>query len=231
MCALFEVDVKLPSALYCLSSQELIDRKQTELVGVFMRASNKKLSGVRVTSVYRPNFIAQCVQSTGARRLLATAGDATLDVVLGTDQQDVSIEIDNSDIVLSGIQRVHEQARHADGTRVLSLCVGDEACQKNATLEMKPVPTVGTTTTTSTPSSSETESSNNTVLFVVLISVVGALIVGSGVVVLMSLCRHRSKKPVYSPVHTAPCPPAVAAVPQTMPPMYAPPMQPVPQMW
>ena len=231
MCALFEVDVKLPSALYCLSSQELIDRKQTELVGVFMRASNKKLSGVRVTSVYRPNFIAQCVQSTGARRLLATAGDATLDVVLSTDQQDVSIEIDNSDIVLSGIQRVHEQARHADGTRVLSLCVGDEACQKNATLEMKPVPTVGTTTTTSTPSSSETESSNNTVLFVVLISVVGALIVGSGVVVLMSLCRHRSKKPVYSPVHTAPCPPAVAAVPQTMPPMYAPPMQPIPQMW
>jgi len=184
MCVLLEVELVLPTALYCLSSTELVERKQAELLGVFMRASGQKLKGVRVTSVYREDFVQRCVQSTGARRLLAAGGNALVDVVTTSDNTDVRMQISNSDITLAGIQKVREMQHKSDGSREFSLCVGDDECKKNATLSVKP------TTTTTTSSNDDDTDNSSTVLFIVLISVVGVVIVVAGVYLLVRSCRR-----------------------------------------
>ena len=174
MCTMLEVEVRLPSSLYCMDSSELIANRQTQLQSVLMRASGNKLSNVRVTSVYRPKFLDLCINSAGGRRLLATAEAAQLGVVAESSTNNIELNVNDADVTLAGIIKIVEHQAIDSGTRLFSICVGDSSCQHNATMTVAPPKSKSV----STSSSSSSSDNANIVMLIVVISVIGVGIIG-----------------------------------------------------
>ena len=202
-CKLLTVDVGLPSALYCLSSTELIENKQRVLADVFNRATGGKLGMIRVTSIHRPAFVETCVATTSRRRaLLQAAGalDASLGVVVASNDPYMSVEITSSDLTLAGIQRVYS-GDPDDNSISIALCVETTDCVKNATVTVRPVlapspsakvatpGTAGANAETATPSTS-TETSDT--FLIVLLGIVGGVVFLAIAVYVWIKCTRRS---------------------------------------
>ena len=176
VCTMLEVEVRLPSSLYCMDSSDLIANRQTQLKSVLMRASGDKLKDVRVTSVYRPKFLDLCVNSAGGRRLLATAEAAQLGVVAESSTNNIELNVNDADVTLAGIIKIVEHPAIDAGTRLFSICVGDSSCQHNATMTVAPPKSK---TVSAPTSSSSTEDDNaNIVMLIVVVSVIGVGVIG-----------------------------------------------------
>ena len=209
-CQLLTVDVGLPSALYCLSSTELIENKQRVLADVFNRATGGKLSMIRVTSIHRPAFVETCVATTSRRRaLLQAAGalDASLGVVVASNDPYMSVEIASSDLTLAGIQRVYS-GDPDDNSISIALCIETTDCVKNATVTVRPVLAPSPPAKVSTPGTADapaetatpstTTETSDTFLIVLLGIVCGVVFLAIAVYVWIK-CTRRSRRSAVVP--------------------------------
>ena len=173
---------------------------------------------LRVTSIYRPAFVATCVDAPSRRRALLQNSaplDASLGVVVASTDPGMTIEFASADITLASIQRVYPEDAD-DSSITIALCIETSDCAQNATVTVRPgtpaVPRHNTSAGTTSTAASDA-------FLIVLISIVGGVTLVAFAVYIWVYCAQARKRVPAAVFDTRPIdsmkpPPLYHQVPQ-----------------